>query len=614
MPLLTAAIVLSSLFVGQAAHAQTWTPLGNAGISPGGLSNWQHLIIDENNKVYVSFNDEGLPNGEGTLMRYDDTGWAVIGTPGFTAGIAHHSSFAIGPNNTYYFSYADGNNASKAAVMMYNGTSWTSIGTNLSQGECQYSSIQVVNGVPYVAFIDNGIGALVTVLKYDGTNWVSTTSSSTGTITSTPATYSTMVKDRNGDLYIAYQDVANGGKVVVRNYDGSNWNAVGTPFLSLANGGAYDISLAFNHQNVPYVAYWNPVPMGPSASVQMYDGSNWVNVGSPSFTSTIVQFTTLAFDNNDVPYLTFQDGSMNNQKSSVMTFDGTNWNYLGGAAFSAGVSAYNSIAIDGNGNPYVAYYDGGNSGKTTVMKYTVCNAPDNVAVSASDTTICGGDTVNLAVSGNLNDASKWYWYTGSCMGTLIDSGATLTVAPGDTTTYYVMGLGGCVVSGACTPMTIEADSVPKPTITVASPQLTSSAASGNQWYTGGQPINGATGHTYTATADGWYQVMVSDGTCGSMSDSVFVHVTGLSQVLKVTDVAVFPIPFDNEINVDIQLPLSHLQQWHLSVADNIGRVVYTQSILHNKNTIDLKYLSSGIYFLTIDAPTGRQVYKVVKND
>src|SRR5205085_8888086 len=39
--------------------------------------------------------------------------------------------------------------------------------------------------------------------------------------------------------------------------------------------------------------------------------------------------------------------------------------------------------------------------------------------------------------------------------------------------------------------------------------LTSSSASGNQWFSNGVAINGATGQTYTATATGSYTVVVT---------------------------------------------------------------------------------------------------------
>ena len=51
--------------------------------------------------------------------------------------------------------------------------------------------------------------------------------------------------------------------------------------------------------------------------------------------------------------------------------------------------------------------------------------------------------------------------------------------------------------------------------------LSSSSASGNQWYLNGSPIGGATGQTYLATAAGDYSVVVTDGNnCSSAASAV----------------------------------------------------------------------------------------------
>jgi hypothetical protein len=75
---------------------------------------------------------------------------------------------------------------------------------------------------------------------------------------------------------------------------------------------------------------------------------------------------------------------------------------------------------------------------------------------------------------------------------------------------------GCIVSGS-TPVTIN-PTPPTPTIsgtlsfcTGFSTTLSSSAASGNQWYLNGNPIGGATSQNYVATAGGSYTVQVIDG-------------------------------------------------------------------------------------------------------
>lgn len=69
------------------------------------------------------------------------------------------------------------------------------------------------------------------------------------------------------------------------------------------------------------------------------------------------------------------------------------------------------------------------------------------------TNICSGTTTTLtAVGGNASSR----WYTGSCGGTLIGTGASITVAPTVNTTYFVANLGGCsgITSCATTSVTV----------------------------------------------------------------------------------------------------------------------------------------------------------------
>lgn len=72
-------------------------------------------------------------------------------------------------------------------------------------------------------------------------------------------------------------------------------------------------------------------------------------------------------------------------------------------------------------------------------------------ISPLPTSTCAGSPVTLSViGGNLNGAASWRWYTGSCGGTLVGTGNSITVSPGATTTYFVRGEGGCAPApGAC---------------------------------------------------------------------------------------------------------------------------------------------------------------------
>jgi|GEM_PF-1024556 hypothetical protein len=87
-----------------------------------------------------------------------------------------------------------------------------------------------------------------------------------------------------------------------------------------------------------------------------------------------------------------------------------------------------------------------------------CNNPDVPTVSTNPTTVCDGSTTTLTITGNLNDASKWYIYTSSCGGTIVDSTAnsSYVVTPtGPSSTYFIRGEGNCVTPGSCGNVTVN---------------------------------------------------------------------------------------------------------------------------------------------------------------
>ena len=135
-----------------------------------------------------------------------------------------------------------------------------------------------------------------------------------------------------------------------------------------------------------------------------------------------------------------------------------------------------------------------------------CTNPTAAVLSATNTTICSGGSTTLNISGDLNDATQWAIYTGSCGGTLIGTTTTssINVNPSSTTTYYVRGEGGCVTSGVCATITINVSS-----LVVTPSSQTNIACNGGA--NGKAAVNAATGGTAPYTYD-WTGTPVGDGT------------------------------------------------------------------------------------------------------
>ncbi|MEY5047861.1 MAG: hypothetical protein RLZZ175_1220 [Bacteroidota bacterium] len=145
------------------------------------------------------------------------------------------------------------------------------------------------------------------------------------------------------------------------------------------------------------------------------------------------------------------------------------------------ISADNQISkyhVETSNNRYLAYtgyqfvdiYDGelylpaGNelikiTNKTTsTCSTTVATQP---SVTATKTAITAGESITLSVAtGTLNCATAWKWYSGSCGGTLVGTGSSITVSPSFNTTYYVRGEGSSVASGTCGSLAISVNQAP----------------------------------------------------------------------------------------------------------------------------------------------------------
>lgn len=83
------------------------------------------------------------------------------------------------------------------------------------------------------------------------------------------------------------------------------------------------------------------------------------------------------------------------------------------------------------------------------------------AISATNTDICVGASTTLSATPGTN-GDDIAWYSGSCGGTFVGNGLTISVSPSTTTTYYAKTRNSTCssVSSACLSITINSNSIP----------------------------------------------------------------------------------------------------------------------------------------------------------
>jgi PKD repeat protein len=89
---------------------------------------------------------------------------------------------------------------------------------------------------------------------------------------------------------------------------------------------------------------------------------------------------------------------------------------------------------------------------------TLSTPPTGASASVNPICLTGSTTLSV-VGGTLGNGASWKWYSGSCGGTSEGVGATITVSPTATTTYYVRAEGDCN-NTACASVTVTVNFPP----------------------------------------------------------------------------------------------------------------------------------------------------------
>ena len=266
----------------------------------------------------------------------------------------------------------------------------------------------------------------------------------------------------------------------------------------------------------------------------------------------------------------------------------------------------------------VTYSVGGTCPSSSTATITI-SAPASAAFSYGSALLCASGTATPALA------------TGASAGTFSSTtGLVLNAATGAidltastlgsyTITNTVSSTGACGGTSATATVTINALPT-RPTLTAQyngpTTTLTSSAATGNQFYLNGVAIAGATGPTYVVSSAaqlGSYTVTTTSAQgCASLPSAPLV-VTATAKQLADATLQLYPNPTPDG-KLTITLTNAH-QPVQLSVLNALGQVVFRATVLASSaapQPLDLSALPSGVYLLRATTADGTATRRFVR--
>ncbi len=153
---------------------------------------------------------------------------------------------------------------------------------------------------------------------------------------------------------------------------------------------------------------------------------------------------------------------------------------------------------------------------------------------------------------------------------------------------------------------------PKPNISQAGKTLVSSSEEGNQWYSGGEKIEGATDKVYSPDSSGYYAVRVidSNGCVSPMSDPYYFDINRVIDFEKSKNMlALYPNPTEGLLNIEFRKKINYPVT--IEIKNLLG--ITLKTITTNESlSVDIGEFSSGTYIINVKIRGDVYGYKLIK--
>jgi len=531
------------------------------------------------------------------------------------------SSISVNASGTYKVTVTNINGCmgSDSQVVVVNALPTPIITPNGATTFCQGGSVSLDAGSSYTSYHWNNGATTEIITSNVSFNYIVTVTNSNGcsasasqTVTVNPVPVPVVSSNSNttfcsGDSVELYTDV----------YSSYHWsNGATTQSFYAMNAGTYTVTVTNNFgctatATSPVITVHSLPTVAITGATSICTGDSSLYLRSTSGYPSYMWSTGATADSIQVLIsgaytitVTDLNGCMNSVSHSVIVDSILHPSITGATAICAGTSTTLNAGM------YLHY--SWNSGAATTQSITRDTAGTYVVTVHNDSTCQGTDSVTVIVNPLPTPAITSNGPDTFCAGgsVTLDAGVfasylwninndsvetNIAIISGNYT-VTVTDANGCTKTAS---KTVDVIPLPPPfAIYYLSGQLFSASTTNNQWYRNDTLIVGATGQHYIPSQTGTYTDIVTINGCSTeSSDSIIVTEigAGINEISTNNHFNLFPNP--NNGNFTLSYSLSSPLQTQFIIKDFVGRTVYSQPIINSsQSTIDLSYLSNGIYY------------------
>jgi uncharacterized repeat protein (TIGR03803 family) len=618
------------------------------------------LVLASNNKLYGATSSGGA-EGYGVIFEYDPATNLFTKKADFdylTTGYGSYDRLIQATNGKLYGLTRDGGfNGNSLGTLFEYDISSNAITAKVSligaNGETPEGGLtQAPNGKLYGLTRfggTNGVGAL---FEYDITanTFITKFNFSGSTVTGFDPKGS-LALSPNGKLYGATSSGGATGRGTIFEYDPANGTVTKKQDFTGANGAGFLYSrllLVKGEQTISFASLPDKTvgdaafALTASSSVILpitYTSSNTTVATVSGNTVTIVgagTTTITASQAGDDSYNAASNVAQTltvNKLSQTISFAALAAKNFGEAAFTLTATTTSGLPISfASSNTAVATISGNTvtiveGGTTTITASQEGDASYNAAPNVTQTLTVNkiNQTVTFAAISDKTVGDAPFALSASATSTLpvsfstssnkiILSGSQVTIVSAGRATITAAQAGNVNYNIATSAERSFCIKPAKPTITVSglnteAPVLTSSAATGNQWFRNDILISGATNTTLVATQEGVYEVQVTVDDCVSdFSTTQTLIVTGAEENAA-NAISVYPNPSHDWLTIS----LGELQgAKEILVVDSNGRTMDSKKEIGTETKLYIAAYPIGVYLVNVKTQRSTHTIRFVK--